>query len=147
MIGSSRRRGAGPRLRSSFRDREASVPRGWWLVAALVPLILVAPLAAPHPSPTQTAYAANFHKCNTVKKARQFEIKKIKVTRPISCGNARGVTKKWVQRKFDQNNAIGRGGRNWFCTWRKRDPMSINTGTADCEAGAADEIRFLVRKR
>ena len=94
-----------------------------------------------------SAQAGSFRKCKTVKKVGGYKIKKIKVTRPVPCSDARKVTKKWVQRRFDQNNAIQRSGRNWFCTWLRRDPQSVDTGTADCEAGTSDEIRYVVRKR
>ncbi len=119
-------------------------------VAALVTVVAVGAPVAPIQGVglgVDSAEAGSFRKCNPVKKARRFKIKKIKVTRPVPCRDARKVTKKWVQRRFDQNNAIQRRGRNWFCTWRKRSPGSVDTGTADCEAGASDEIRYVVRKR
>ena len=95
----------------------------------------------------ESADAGSFRKCNNVKKAAKYKIKKIKVTRPVSCNDARKATKKWVRRDFDQNNAIQRGNRNWFCTWHRRDPQSVDTGTGDCEARSSDEIRYLVRRR
>ena len=108
---------------------------------------MAGPVAGLDPVAADSAYAANFHKCKNVKKAGKYKIKKIKITRPLSCGHARNVTKTWVKRGFDQNYAISRSGRNWFCTWARRDPQSVDTGTADCEAGATDEIRYLVRRR
>ena len=139
--------GRGAHSRLCDRARATSLWRGWWVAIALVPLVVAAPLLGLQPIEPGPAYAAKFHKCKTVKKAGKYKVKKLKVTRPVSCGDARKVTKTWVQRRFDQSNAIQRSGRNWFCTWRRRDPQSVDTGTADCEAGASDEIRYLVRRR
>ena len=140
-------RGNGHRPRSRACGRSVSISRAWWVPLALLPLVLAAPIAGLDSVSPESAHAANFHKCKNVKKAGKYKLKKIKVTRPVKCGDARTVAKKWVQRKFDQNNAIARSGRNWFCTWHRRDPQSVDTGTADCEAGATDEIRYLVRRR
>lgn len=134
------------RRRASARGHKLATTAG--ALAALSALVFFGGLASGlHVSQTDVAEAANFHKCNTVHRARQFKIKKIKATAGVQCSDARKVTKKWVKRKFDQNNAIRRNGSNWFCTWRKRDLQSVNTGTGDCEAGATDEIRYVVRKR
>ena len=119
--------------------------------ATLIALVLmVGLLTGLNWVPAESAYAGTSHsKCKTIKKAgRYYKVKKIKVTRPISCKEARKVTKVWVGRKFNQNLAIQHGSqRNWFCTWHRRDPKSVDTGTADCEAGATDEIGYPIRRR
>ena len=114
------------------------------LAALLVAVALTGGLYALAPDP---AHAGSSAKCKTVKKAGKYTVKKIKVTRGVSCNDARRVVKRWVQRDFDQNTAIQRSSSYWFCTWHRRDPKSVDTGTADCESGASDEIQFLVRKR
>jgi hypothetical protein len=34
-----------------------------------------------------------------------------------------------------------------ICGSHRRDPKSVDTGTADCEAGATDEIGYPIRRR
>ena len=129
----------------------ATIPKAVRRVLAwtffVAPLLVVALTGGLFAVAPESADAGSFRKCNTVKKAATYKIKKIKVTRPVSCNDARKVAKNWVRSNFDQNNAIQRGARNWFCTWHRRDPQSVDTGTGDCEAGSSDEIRYLVRRR
>ena len=92
------------------------------------------------------AQAAGVHKCASVKQVRGFKVKKIRISRPFPCSDAQKVTRKWVKKRYS-GNGIRRKGRIWFCTWLRKDPGSRTTGTAECNSGATDEIRFTVRRR
>ena len=122
-----------------------TAPRALLVLLALLALgaFAVASLAQPQP-----ADAGSFKNCGTVKKATQkFKVKKLRMTRDSGkCRVARDVATDWIKRDYDQY-AIGGGGHIWFCTWRRRAPKSLVTGTAECDAGAQDEIRFAVRRR
>ncbi len=93
--------------------------------------------------PTDTALAAD---CKKVKVGK-FKLKKIRPSAGIGCHDARRVAKRWVKDGYDDFTPILQGGNRWFCSWRRRAPQSLTTGTAECDADPGEEVDFAVRKR
>jgi hypothetical protein len=106
-------------------------------------LALLVSLLALGLGPTDAAYAGD---CKRVRVGK-FKVKKIRVSDPVSCRDARKVAKQWVKRGYDDFNPILRGNDTWFCSWRRKAPKSATTGTAECDADPGEEIDFAVRKR
>jgi hypothetical protein len=92
------------------------------------------------------ASPARADSCNKVK-VGNFKVKKIRASDGIACGDARRVGKLWVKRDYDDFNPIHVGSNRWFCSWRRRTPKSLTTGTAECDADPGEEVNFAVRKR
>ena len=111
-------------------------PLGAAAVAVLVTLVALA-------GPAEAAQAAD---CKRVKVAK-FKLKKIRKSDGISCADARRVGRLWVKRDYDDFNPIHVGENRWFCSWRRRAPQSLTTGTAECDADPGDEVSFAIRKR
>jgi hypothetical protein len=108
-------------------------------MAALVAALLAFGFAA-----TDTAQARG---CNKIA-LKNFRIKKIRASEPVSCSEARSVAKEWVKRKYPDLQPISHGSGNlWFCSWRRRAPKSQTTGTAECDADPGEEVNFAVRHR
>jgi hypothetical protein len=79
---------------------------------------------------------------------RDFRVKKIRASDPVSCNEGRSVAKEWVKRSYPDLNPISHGSGNlWFCSWRRRAPKSQITGTAECDADPGEEVNFAVRRR
>jgi len=111
-------------------------PLGAAAVAVLVTLVALA-------GPAEAAQAAD---CKRVRVAK-FKLKKIRKSDGISCADARRVGRLWVKRDYDDFNPIHVGENRWFCSWRRRAPQSLTTGTAECDADPGDEVSFAIRKR
>jgi hypothetical protein len=84
--------------------------------------------------------------CKKVKVGK-FKLKKVRPSDGIGCHDARRVAKRWVRSGYDDFNPIFQGGNRWFCSWRRRAPQSLTTGTAECDADPGEEVDFAVRKR
>lgn len=106
-------------------------------------LVLAATLLAFEGAVADGARAAG---CKKVKVGK-LKLKKIRTSDGISCHDGRGVGKQWVKRDYDDFNPIQLGDNRWFCSWRRRAPKSLTTGTAECDADPGEEVRFAVRKR
>jgi hypothetical protein len=115
---------------------------------ALLALLALGAFAVASLVRPDAARAGSFKNCGSIGNAtKQFKVKKLRITRDSGqCRVARDVATGWIKRNYDQN-ALGGGGHIWFCTWRRRAPKSLVTGTAECDAGTHDEIRFAVRHR
>ena len=106
-------------------------------------LVLAATLLAFDLAVADGARAAE---CKKVKVGK-FKVKKIHTSEGISCHDGRRVGKQWVKRDYDDFNPIPVGDNRWFCSWRRRAPKSLTTGTAECDADPGEEVNFAVRKR
>ena len=113
--------------------------RRWFTAAfALAACVVTFNLGAPD--------AARASSCNKVKLGN-FKVKKIRTSDGISCNDGRRVAKLWVKRNYDDLNPIHVGDNRWFCSWRRRAPRSLTTGSAECDADPGDAVKFAVRKR
>jgi len=112
--------------------------RGLAAALTLAACMLVFDLGAP-----DTAGAAS---CKKVK-VGNFKVKKIRTSDGTSCNDGRRVAKLWVKRNYDDLNPIHVGDNRWFCSWRRRAPQSLTTGTAECDADPGEAVKFAVRKR
>ncbi len=108
------------------------------MIAVVAAAMLLTAATPPHAAATGS--------CKKVRTGT-LKIKKIRVSAAVRCQDARSVSKAWVERGYNDLNAIARSGDLWFCSWRRRAPGSTTTGSAECDADPGEEVRFSVRKR